>query len=347
MIKQTLFFLVLLISVSLYSQDNKDIARIYLQKAATSFEGGDFEKATNYLEKSVKYLDGIKSTDVAVFGAKLYVQKKNFLLAQKYAKQYFVLSKNKKSKEYSDMLLQYVEIKDAVDKLPKEVTGGDNDTTTVKVLPKVKKVHPQFLKARAAFKEKNYILAKVALDAYFLEVKDKTTDEYQEVLSFFVEVKDKLESPTPTPKVKDVVKKDSTEVPTTIDPVKVKKDSTTIESETDFVIVQTAPVYPGCNGDYTVIKSCLDTSLKAFFVQNFNASLASELGLEKGVQKITSAFMINEEGVINDIKVKAAHSTLEAEALRVLKLVPTMKPATQRGKPVSIKYSFPISFNVQ
>ncbi|GGG90292.1 hypothetical protein GCM10011416_03610 [Polaribacter pacificus] len=332
----------------MYSQDNKDIARIYLQKAATSFEGGDFEKATNYLEKSVKYLDGIKSTDVAIFGAKLYVQKKNFLLAQKYAKQYFVLSKNKKSKEYSDMLLQYVEIKDAVDKLPKEETGGDKDTTTVKVLPQEKKVHPQFLKAKAAFKEKNYILAKVALDAYFLEVKDKTTDEYQEVLNFFVEVKDKLESPTtPTPQVKDVVKKDSIEVPTAIDPIKVKKDSTTIESETDFVIVQTAPVYPGCNGDNTAIKSCLDTSLKAFFVQNFNAGLASELGLEMGVQKITSAFMINEEGVISDIKIQAAHSSLEAEALRVLKLVPTMKPATQRGKPVSIKYSFPISFNVQ
>lgn len=363
MIKNLLFFLGVFLSLSMYSQDNKDIARIYLQKATSSYEGRDLVKATDFLEKAVKYLEGINSAEVAIFGARLYVEKKQFRLAQTYAKQFFVLSKDKKSKEYSDMLLQYVDIKDAVDKLDKIEAEKEKDSTKTKevvVVEQVKKVHPQFIKAQEAFKAKNYILAKVALDAYFLEVKDKTTKEYDDVLNFFVQVKEKLEAP----KVEetDLIKKDSIAVPkqdsviTALPVVKdleIKKDSVIVAkdsiktAEPTIEMAEKALVYPGCSGDNDTLKDCMDTSIKDFFLKKFNFSLATDLGLEPGAQRIFASFTINIDGSIEDVKIRAPHPVLEKEMKRVVELLPKIEPATKQGAPIPSTYTVPISFRVK
>lgn len=365
MIKNLLFFLGVLFSLSMYSQDNKDIARIYLQKATASYEGRDLVKATDFLEKAVKYLEGINSEEVAVFGTRLYVEKKQFRLAQTYAKQFFVLSKSKKSKEYRDMLLQYVDIKDAVDKLDKIEAAKIKDSTKTKevvVVEEVKKAHPQFTKAQEAFKARNYILAKVALDAYFLEVKDKTTKEYTDVLNFFVQVKEKLEAPTV--EETDLVKKDSIAIPkqdsviTTgpvVNDLEIKKDSVLVtqdtikidEPTTNFVIDEKAAVYPGCSGDNEALKACMEKSLKDFFTEKFDVKLAAELKLESGTQKIFTVFTLARDGSIGDVKIRAPHAILEEEVKRVIQLLPKIEPASQRGEAIPSTYTIPIFFRVE
>ncbi|WP_457610622.1 energy transducer TonB, partial [Lutibacter sp.] len=41
------------------------------------------------------------------------------------------------------------------------------------------------------------------------------------------------------------------------------------------------------------------------------------------------------------------HKRLQAEAIRVIKLLPKMIPGKQRGRPVGVKYSLPIAFKVE
>ncbi|MEL0272010.1 MAG: energy transducer TonB, partial [Flavobacteriaceae bacterium] len=38
---------------------------------------------------------------------------------------------------------------------------------------------------------------------------------------------------------------------------------------------------------------------------------------------------------------------LEADALRILKLLPNMTPGRQRGRPVKVPFSIPITFRLQ
>lgn len=116
--KVTLFLFGLLISFNCFAQENSEIANVYFKKSKASFNENNLEKATNYLSKTIKYYDGITKKDVAVFGTKLYVKTKEYLKAYKFVKQYFVLVKNKKSKEYIEMLLLFVDIKDAIEDNP-------------------------------------------------------------------------------------------------------------------------------------------------------------------------------------------------------------------------------------
>ena len=59
-------------------------------------------------------------------------------------------------------------------------------------------------------------------------------------------------------------------------------------------------------------------------------------------------FVVEEDGSISDIKVvRGVHPSLDAEAVRVVKLMPKWKPAENRGKPVRTKYMLPIFFRLQ
>lgn len=79
--------------------------------------------------------------------------------------------------------------------------------------------------------------------------------------------------------------------------------------------------------------------------ENFDISIAKSLGLPDGLIKISTSFKIDTLGNIIDIKTTTPNPELEKEARRVIGLIPKMlKPATQRGKPVTISQSIPIIF---
>ena len=51
-----------------------------------------------------------------------------------------------------------------------------------------------------------------------------------------------------------------------------------------------------------------------------------------GKKRIIMLFKIDKVGNIVDIKAKAPHPRLQKEAIRIIKLLPKMKPGRQRGK---------------
>jgi len=113
-----------------------------------------------------------------------------------------------------------------------------------------------------------------------------------------------------------------------------------------FVVIEKVPIYPGCKGSKKELRKCLEESIRDHIAKNFNAGLAQDLGLESGKRRIFVKFVIDRTGGITSIQSRAPHKRLQLEAERVVKTLPKMKPGEQRGKPVGVKYSLPIIFQV-
>lgn len=148
------------------------------------------------------------------------------------------------------------------------------------------------------------------------------------------------------------------------------KENKTVEEEIPFAVIESVPVFPGCSGTKAEKKRCMNIKIKQHIGRNFNADIASEIGLpsrcldevnlynnetgkyEKKCNKwmpikIVSQFKITKTGTIEIEGVRAPHVQLQEETKRVLMMLPRMIPGTQRGKNVNVKYTIPISFVVE
>lgn len=113
-----------------------------------------------------------------------------------------------------------------------------------------------------------------------------------------------------------------------------------------FAAIDKAPTYPGCSGDNEALKQCMANGISNFIGKNFNTNLGKELGLT-GQQRIYVQFKIDKTGNIVDVRARAPQPELEAEAIRVVKMLPQMQPGEQKGEKVGVLYSLPILFEVQ
>lgn len=68
----------------------------------------------------------------------------------------------------------------------------------------------------------------------------------------------------------------------------------------------------------------------------------------KGIQgKVYVQFIVEKDGSITNVIVRrGANPLLDAEAVRVVKLMPDWKPGTMRGKKVRVRYTLPIVFTI-
>jgi bla regulator protein blaR1 len=117
--------------------------------------------------------------------------------------------------------------------------------------------------------------------------------------------------------------------------------------EVPFGVIDQVPVFPGCESLTSNIeqKDCMAKEIAMFVNKNFNTNIGKENGLV-GKQRINVIFKINQEGNIVDVRSRAPHPALEAEAIRVIKTLPKMTPGKQKGKVVTVPYSLPIIFMV-
>ena len=114
-----------------------------------------------------------------------------------------------------------------------------------------------------------------------------------------------------------------------------------------FSVIDQVPVFPGCedmNNDEQ--RDCMSRNISMHVNRNFNTEFATALNL-KGRQRINVIFKIDTNGNIVDVRSKAPHPALEAEAIRVIKTLPKFTPGEHKGKKVNVPYSLPIIFQVQ
>lgn len=131
-------------------------------------------------------------------------------------------------------------------------------------------------------------------------------------------------------------------------PIVVIDTLQTAERITDvpFSAIERVPVFPGCpKADNETMKLCMSQKIAEFVNSNFNIGLGKELNL-KGRQRIAVQFKIDKTGRITDVRARAPKPELEAEAVRVVKLLPQMQPGEQKGEKVGVLYSLPIVFEV-
>ena len=113
-----------------------------------------------------------------------------------------------------------------------------------------------------------------------------------------------------------------------------------------FGVIDQVPVFPGCEGmSNEEQRDCMSKKTAMHVNKNFNIKLAHSLKL-KGKQRINVIFKINNEGDIVDVRSRAPHPDLEAEAIRVIKTLPKFTPGEHKGKKVTVPYSLPIVFKV-
>lgn len=121
---------------------------------------------------------------------------------------------------------------------------------------------------------------------------------------------------------------------TLIDVVPVVKtdEEKTVDSDEIFVIVEDKPEFPGG-----------ETALRAFLANAINYPVIAQ---ENGVQgKVYVSFVVGKDGSVRDAVIaRGVDASLDKEALRVVNTLPKWKPGKQRGKPVNVSYTVPISF---
>ena len=127
---------------------------------------------------------------------------------------------------------------------------------------------------------------------------------------------------------------------------KIDKSISDQSGEVAYNVIDQPPVFKGCeNDDKTQQKKCTSEKIQKHVLENFNANLASKLGLV-GRQRISAMFKINNRGEIVDIKARAPHPTLEEETKRVISSIPQMVPGKHNNKEVVVPYSLPIIFQI-
>ncbi|WP_298513371.1 M56 family metallopeptidase [uncultured Kordia sp.] len=114
-----------------------------------------------------------------------------------------------------------------------------------------------------------------------------------------------------------------------------------------FQVLDKAPVFPGCEDKGTLeeLKKCFTLNIQKHIVENFDAKRAENTGLE-GRQRIIAKFLIDKNGEVVDVMVRAPHPDLQSAAEEAINTLPKLTPGMQDGKPVSVKYVLPIVFKV-
>lgn len=111
-----------------------------------------------------------------------------------------------------------------------------------------------------------------------------------------------------------------------------------------FSVVENVPIFPGCKGNNEELKACFQEKMTEHLKKNFRYP---ETALELGIYgKVFVMFDVDKEGVVSKIRTRGPDRLLEAEAKRIISLLPKMTPGKQRGKPVRVPYSIPINFQL-
>ena len=114
----------------------------------------------------------------------------------------------------------------------------------------------------------------------------------------------------------------------------------------EIFIMEDVPLLPGCE---RVAKSdrrkCFQDQIQKHIIKNFRYP---EIAQKTGIQgRVFIQFIIGKDGEISGIRTRGPHSILEREANRIISLLPKMTPGTQKGRPVRVPYSIPITFRLK
>ena len=107
------------------------------------------------------------------------------------------------------------------------------------------------------------------------------------------------------------------------------------EQQAIFTVVEEMPQFPGGMGE-----------AMRFLAQNIKYPKAAQQAKIEG--RVIVQFVVGKDGSVSDIQImRGVSPDLDAEAIRVVGMMPKWIPGKQRGKAVTVKYTMPIMFRLQ
>jgi len=161
--------------------------------------------------------------------------------------------------------------------------------------------------------------------------------------------------PPPAPEVIEVVE-DEEEVEETViestetDQEEIVEVVEVVEEFDDidvpFAVIEDVPIFPGCEGvSKSKRRDCFQEKMNKHIVKNFRyPDIAQEMGIQG---RVYVNFIISKDGSISNIRMRGPDKNLEKEAQRIISKLPKMIPGKQRGRPVRVPFSIPITFRLQ
>ena len=163
--------------------------------------------------------------------------------------------------------------------------------------------------------------------------------------------------PPPAPEVLEVVEDEEEVEETIIESTEtdqeeiVEVEDVEVEDDFDdvdvpFAVIEDVPIYPGCE---KVAKSerrnCFQDQINKHIRKNFRyPEIAQEMGIQG---RVYVNFVIAKDGSITNVRMRGPDKNLEKEAARIISKLPSMTPGKQRGRPVRVPFSIPITFRLQ
>jgi len=136
------------------------------------------------------------------------------------------------------------------------------------------------------------------------------------------------------------------------DTIAPKVDSVLGDGKSALLIsaVEELPIYPGCEAAVAASREegfeCFNRMIMALVSRNVAyPQKARHLNIQG---KVYVRFIIEKDGYVSNVEVaRSADPELDAEAARVIRMLPRMEPAKVNGKPVRITYTIPINFRLK
>ncbi|MGC6421512.1 MAG: energy transducer TonB [Flavobacteriaceae bacterium] len=160
--------------------------------------------------------------------------------------------------------------------------------------------------------------------------------------------------PPPAPEVIEVVEDEEEVEETVIESTETDEEEIIeiveveeVEEDIDvpFAVIEDVPIFPGCE---KVAKSerrtCFQDKMNRHIRKNFRyPEIAQEMGIQG---RVYVQFVIAKDGSITGIRMRGPDKNLEKEAARIIGKLPKMTPGKQRGRPVRVPFSIPITFRL-
>ena len=161
--------------------------------------------------------------------------------------------------------------------------------------------------------------------------------------------------PPPAPEVIEVVEDEEEVEETVIESTETNEDEIVeiveVEEEYDdvdvpFAVIEDVPIFPGCEKvSKSERRNCFQEKMNKHIRKNFRyPEIAQEMGIQG---RVYVNFIIAKDGQITNIRMRGPDKNLEKEAKRIIAKLPNMTPGKQRGRPVRVPFSIPITFRLQ
>ncbi len=163
--------------------------------------------------------------------------------------------------------------------------------------------------------------------------------------------------PPPAPEVIEVVEDEEVVEETVIESTETNEDEIIeveeveieeVEEDIDvpFAVIEDVPIFPGCEKvSKDKRRDCFQEKMNNHIRNNFRyPEIAQEMGIQG---RVYVNFIIDKDGSITNIRMRGPDQNLEKEAQRIISRLPSMTPGKQRGRPVRVPFSIPITFRLQ